>query len=163
MAIRQTLSEQFDIEILLKHRELRLIEQEIAKTQVCIEQLRRCKLLPYQSPEVSLEHTPTSQKHPDIPDYSPAHWSVTNGAYTRHYRQWLLPDPRFDGYGPEGPPQAVQKGGKSLRSQGAQDSNQPYTATGRPQRQSAAKVQHRGGSTTTCTFNRSDGQLVRYV
>ncbi|RPA91270.1 hypothetical protein L873DRAFT_1714877 [Choiromyces venosus 120613-1] len=161
-AIRQTLSEQFDIEILLKHRELRLIEQEIAKTQVCIEQLRRCALIPYHA-EVSLDPTASGEKSTDTgcPEFAPPHWTITNGPYTRHYQQWLLPDPKFDGYGPEGPPQALQRGGKSLRSQGMHDSNQSYTVTGRPQRQSAAKVQQRGASAAVCTFNRSDGQLVR--
>ncbi|CAZ86366.1 unnamed protein product [Tuber melanosporum] len=161
-AIRQTLSEQFDIEILLKHRELRLIEQEIAKTQVCIEQLRRCTLIPYHA-EVSLDPVAPGEKSTDTgcPEFAPPHWTITNGPYTRHYQQWLLPDPKFDGYGPEGPPQAVQRGGKSLRSQGMHDSSQSYTVTGRPQRQSAAKVQQRGASATVCTFNRSDGQLVR--
>ncbi|CUS13447.1 unnamed protein product [Tuber aestivum] len=161
-AIRQTLSEQFDIEILLKHRELRLIEQEIAKTQVCIEQLRRCTLIPYHA-EVSLDPVASGEKSADTgcPEFAPPHWTITNGPYTRHYQQWLLPDPKFDGYGPEGPPQALQRGGKSLRSQGIHDSNQSYTVTGRPQRQSAAKVQQRGASATVCTFNRSDGQLVR--
>ena len=148
----------------MKHRELRLIEQEIAKTQVCIEQLRRCALIPYHT-EVSLDPVASGEKSTDsgCPEFAPPHWTITNGPYTRHYQQWLLPDPKFDGYGPDGPPQALQRGGKSLRSQGMHDSNQSYTVTGRPQRQSAAKVQQRGASATVCTFNRSDGQLVRYV
>ncbi|KAH0613291.1 uncharacterized protein H6S33_009671 [Morchella sextelata] len=162
--LRETISQQFDIEILLKHRELGLIEQEIAKTQICIEQLRRCTVKPYQSPEISLEpYIPDAkQLENGPPDYSPPHWSVVNGPYTRHYQQWLLPDPTFDGYGPEGPPQVVLPAGKGTRSQKTVEQTQTYTVSGRPQRQSVMKVQQRGGAgMQQCIFRKNDGTTVR--
>ncbi|PYI03344.1 hypothetical protein BO78DRAFT_409996 [Aspergillus sclerotiicarbonarius CBS 121057] len=103
--LRETLEAQLSLEVLLKHNELRLIDQEIAKCQVALEQLRRCAEIPYPgscvagySPSVSNgtgaavwgpENGPTPQ--------SPAPWGVMEGPYSRHYSRWLLPDPRFDG------------------------------------------------------------------
>lgn len=117
---------------------------------------------PYQSPEISLEGYTPEHKENGIPDYAPPHWSVINGPYTRHYQQWLLPDPRFDGWGPEGPP--VYHAGKTTRSQKCLEPTQTYTVSGRPQRQSVIKVQQRGGTgIQQCIFRRSDGATVRYV
>ena len=45
--VREAIESQFSLEILLKHNELRLINQELAKCQVGLEQLRRCHLIPY--------------------------------------------------------------------------------------------------------------------
>ena len=45
--VRDTVTGQLSLEILLKHNELRLIDQEIAKCQVALEQLRRCAEIPY--------------------------------------------------------------------------------------------------------------------
>ncbi|OOG01147.1 hypothetical protein ASPCADRAFT_203013 [Aspergillus carbonarius ITEM 5010] len=103
--LRETLEAQLSLEVLLKHNELRLIDQEIAKCQVALEQLRRCAEIPYPgscvagySPSVSNgtgaavwapENGPAPQ--------SPAPWGVMEGPYSRHYSRWLLPDPRFDG------------------------------------------------------------------
>ena len=102
--LQQTIEAQFSLEILLKHRELRLIEQELAKCQVALEQLRRCEIIPYPA---------MSSKSKDLqavsggagPAYLPGGvaqqarhpppWGVTDGPYTRHYAKWLLPDPAF--------------------------------------------------------------------
>ncbi|KAG7004596.1 hypothetical protein G7Y79_00024g055460 [Physcia stellaris] len=97
--LQQTIESQFSLEILLKHRELRLIDQELAKCQVALEQLRRCEIMPY----------PASSSDPNVmamassgtgPSYSAqtqssAPWGVTEGPYARHYAQWLIPDPAF--------------------------------------------------------------------
>lgn len=102
--VRETIESQFSLEILLKHNELRLINQELAKCQVALEQLRRCHLIPY----------PTSQGSPEsmlgvvngtgaalsqganVPKWAPP-YGVTDGPYARHYAKWLIPDPSFDG------------------------------------------------------------------
>lgn len=102
--IRDTIESQFSLEILLKHDELRLINQELAKCQAAMEQLRRCHLIPY----------PTSQGNPEsmmsisngvgpalkqgdiIPRWAPA-YGVSDGPYTKHYSMWLIPDYSFDG------------------------------------------------------------------
>lgn len=99
----------FNLEVLLKHRELRLIEQEMAKCQVALEQLRRCSIIPYPGAvkaDLDLPSTsanaialgkPDAQPHADPrPEYAPA-WGVTDGPYTRHYAKWLIKDPMFDG------------------------------------------------------------------
>ncbi|KAL7269204.1 hypothetical protein RUND412_008142 [Rhizina undulata] len=165
-AMRETISEQFDMEILLKHRELRLIEQEIAKTQICMEQLRRCTLIPFPSPESILDSPPTAIKLPDngIPGYAPPPRGIVDGPYTRHYRQWLITDPRFDGWGPHGPPPPPpqQTSGKSLRSLGIVEPGPGLSMSGRPQRQSVMKVQQKGGmGVQACLYRKSDGTVVR--
>lgn len=102
--IRETLDSQFSLEILLKHQELRLINQELAKCQVALEQLRRCHLIPYPTTQA----TPESMfnisegtgcavwQSGEVPQWAPA-FGVADGPYTRHYAKWLIPDPRFDG------------------------------------------------------------------
>ncbi|KAJ5691408.1 hypothetical protein N7488_012143 [Penicillium malachiteum] len=103
--LRDTLTAQLSLEVLLKHNELRLIDQEIAKCQVALEQLRRCAEIPYPgsnvagiSPDVSSGTGASVMVPGNGPSpMSPAPWGVTEGPYSRHYARWLLPDPRFDG------------------------------------------------------------------
>ncbi|KAF9887497.1 hypothetical protein FE257_010214 [Aspergillus nanangensis] len=103
--LRETFEAQLSLEVLLKHNELRLIDQEIAKCQVALEQLRRCAEIPYPgshvaglSPAVSAGTGASVWAPGNGPaPLSPAPWGVTEGPYTRHYARWLLPDPRFDG------------------------------------------------------------------
>ncbi|KJZ78221.1 hypothetical protein HIM_02259 [Hirsutella minnesotensis 3608] len=107
---RDTIRHQFGLEVLLKHNELRLINQELAKCQVALEQLRRCHLIPYP------QNCPTPQQMLDIssgkgpalaktPGESTPRWAppfgVVDGPYARHYAKWLIPDPAFDGVQPE--------------------------------------------------------------
>ncbi|KAJ5145508.1 uncharacterized protein N7515_000072 [Penicillium bovifimosum] len=121
--LRETITAQISLEVLLKHNELRLIEQELAKCQVALEQLRRCAEIPYPgsyvtgiSPEVS-SGTGASLLPPGNgpAPVSPAPWGVTDGPYTRHYAQWLLHDPRFDGGEPERRVSAHAPEGRSTR------------------------------------------------
>lgn len=103
--LRETLEAQLSLETLLKHNELRLIDQEMAKCQVALEQLRRCSEIPYPGSQLagmssSLSNGTGLVVYPPgngpVPP-SPAPWGVTDGPYSRHYARWLLPDPRFDG------------------------------------------------------------------
>jgi ADA HAT complex component 1 len=102
--LRQALDAQLSLEVLLKHNELRLIDQEIAKCQIALEQLRRCAEIPYPGSSVSgisqsvssgtgFAVAPSAGGRPPV---SPAPWGVTDGPYSRHYAKWLLPDPQFD-------------------------------------------------------------------
>ncbi|KAL1302133.1 hypothetical protein AAFC00_002567 [Neodothiora populina] len=98
----QIIEHQFNLEILLKHRELRLIEQELAKCQVALEQLRRCEVVPYPG-STGLSQAISDGVGPSIKaqagftqPQAPAPWGVTDGPYTRHYARWLLNDPTFD-------------------------------------------------------------------
>lgn len=100
--LRQTLNAQISLEILLKHDELRLIDQEMAKCQIALEQLRRCTEIPYPinkpSQKVSQgQGAAIRSSRSSLRPESPAPWGVTDGPYTRHYAKWLLPDPLFDG------------------------------------------------------------------
>ncbi|KAI1633455.1 hypothetical protein F4809DRAFT_652541 [Biscogniauxia mediterranea] len=103
---KEAIEEQFSLEILLKHDELRLINQELAKCQVALEQLRRCHLIPYPvnvpTPEQMLNITngtgPALQPKAGekLPQWAPP-FGVVDGPYARHYAKWLIPDPKFDG------------------------------------------------------------------
>ena len=106
--LQDTIEAQFSLEILLKHRELRLIDQEIAKCQVALEQLRRCQVIPYPAMSSSWEEMQAvaggegrtlENSAPNAPP-----WGVTSGPYTRHYRQWLIPDSTFGDRIIEDPP-----------------------------------------------------------
>lgn len=101
---------QLGLEILYKHDELRLINQELAKCQVALEQLRRCHLIPYpvtcptpdQMLEISSGKGPAMRTRPGepVPEWAPP-FGVVDGPYARHYAKWLIPDPKFDGVLPE--------------------------------------------------------------
>lgn len=103
--LRDTLQGQLSLEVLLKHNELRFVDQEIAKCQIALEQLRRCSEIPYPGSQVAGVSPALSNGsgvavcppgNGPVP-LSPAPWGVTDGPYSRHYARWLLPDPRFDG------------------------------------------------------------------
>jgi ADA HAT complex component 1 len=101
-AVQQAIEAQINYEILLKHNELRLIEQELAKCQVSLEQLRRCSLIPFPgaaglNEDLSLGVGASLQPSSGYtePQYA-APWGVTDGPYTRHYAKWLISDVKFD-------------------------------------------------------------------
>lgn len=100
--IPEILSSQINHEILYKHNELRLIDQEIAKCQVALEQLRRCSETPYPTTQLSESvsrgrGSAVRSSRSVAQPQSPAPWGVTDGPYARHYAKWLIPDPLFDG------------------------------------------------------------------
>ncbi|KAF2086029.1 hypothetical protein K490DRAFT_44970 [Saccharata proteae CBS 121410] len=92
----------FNQEILFKHNELRLIEQELAKCQIALEQLRRCHVIPYPgtdaaSLDVSRGVGPALEPRAGFTTpQQPAPWGVADGPYTRHYAKWLIHDHTFD-------------------------------------------------------------------
>ena len=97
--LQQTIESQFSLEILLKHRELRLIDQELAKCQVALEQLRRCHVMPYPAassdPNVMQMVSRGVGPAYNTPAQSLAPWGITDGPYARHYAKWLIPDSAF--------------------------------------------------------------------
>ena len=101
-AVQQAIEAQISYEILLKHNELRLIEQELAKCQVSMEQLRRCSMIPFPGTEGlhdSLSKGVGAALQPPAGYTEPqfaAPWGVTDGPYTRHYAKWLISDMQFD-------------------------------------------------------------------
>lgn len=127
--IRQTIESQFSLEILLKHKELRLIDQELAKCQIAFEQLRRCHVIPYSAMATRFENAQSvidgsGPAYNNTASQAPA-WGVTDGPYTQHYARWLLQDPSFDDSVPRispsvhsahSAPERLTRGSKSEKS-----------------------------------------------
>ncbi|KAI1060042.1 hypothetical protein LB507_011432 [Fusarium sp. FIESC RH6] len=181
---RDEIRHQFGLEILLKHDELRLINQELAKCQVALEQLRRCHLIPYpvncptpeQMMNVSAGKGPAVQSRPgeSIPRWAPP-FGVVDGPYARHYAKWLIPDPSFDGQQPEwqftpeaSRARASQNEGRTTRNSFAE----PVTALkGRSARGAGSQKLHSLSSgypqpkdkAGPCILKRADGQTVKLV
>lgn len=170
-------NEHFGREILLRHQELRFINQELAKCQAALEQLRRCHLIPYPStcptPQQMLDivdlKVPAVENQPGVgpvPQWAPP-YGIVDGPYARHYAKWLIPDPRFDGQTPECVPvaEATRSAegrstrnslslpeGSSLGRRGARGQSSQRLANATP---ATPKVRRR------CIMTRSDGVLVR--
>ncbi|EFW23287.1 hypothetical protein D8B26_006783 [Coccidioides posadasii str. Silveira] len=177
--LRQTLEAQLSLEILLKHNELRLIDQEIAKCQVAMEQLRRCSEIPFPTSSISgisqavSNGTGFAVSRPEDcrQPVSPSPWGVTDGPYSRHYARWLLPDPRFDGGELEPIPSGIYGAGKSLM-EGRTTRGSWAESTSRSQRNSAgAKLQAlssgypppKDKAGPMIMKRKSDGKLVKLV
>lgn len=175
---------QFGLEVLLKHNELRLINQELAKCQVALEQLRRCHLIPYpqscptpdQMLDISSGKGPALAGQPGepVPRWAPP-FGVVDGPYARHYAKWLIPDPSFDGMQPEWQFTAEYARGRTAVTEGRTTRNSftepAITGKGRPIRGIAGqKLQalSNGYPQTKdkagpCVLKRSDGQTVKLV
>ncbi|OAQ61948.1 spindle poly body spacer protein [Pochonia chlamydosporia 170] len=181
---RDIIRHQMGLEVLLKHDELRLINQELAKCQVALEQLRRCHLIPYP------QHCPTPDQMLDISSgKGPAvitrfgepvpHWAppfgVVDGPYARHYAKWLIPDPSFDGEQPEWQFTPEYTRARVSFAEGRTTRNSfteiGPTSKGRPVRGNAGqKLQALSNGypqpkdkAGPCILKRSDGQTVKLV
>ncbi|OTB16676.1 hypothetical protein K445DRAFT_42517, partial [Daldinia sp. EC12] len=181
---RDAIEQQFSLEILLKHDELRLINQELAKCQVALEQLRRCHLIPYPqnvpTPEqmVNIMNGSGPALQPKLgeklPQWAPP-FGVTEGPYARHYAKWLIPDPKFDGIQPEAHMQAENSrfrnsvDGRSTRNSYAELG--ASQGRGRPVRGTAGQKFQALSSgypppkdkNGPCVLKRSDGKTVKLV
>ena len=137
--LREVISRQFNLEILLKHNELRLIDQEIAKVQIALEQLRRCSIIPYPSMTLNAEDIQNVSNGDGLADpqdinqataaSQPPPWGVVDGPYSRHYARWLLSDRIFDG-GQSEPTRAPVKAGKTVperHTRGGKEISLPMT------------------------------------
>ena len=182
---RDAIQYQFGLEILLKHDELRLINQELAKCQAALEQLRRCHLIPYpvscptpaQMLEISSGQGPALQSRPGepVPRWAPP-FGVVDGPYARHYARWLIPDPMFDGMQPE-PQGSLQVGRtKNVTAEARATRNGisdgvTLSKGGRPVRGAGGQKLHSLSSgypqpkdkQAPCILKRSDGQTVKLV
>lgn len=179
--ICEAIESQFSLEILLKHNELRLINQELAKCQVALEQLRRCHLIPYPtsqgSPEAMLGIVngtgATLSQGPNVPKWAPP-YGVTDGPYARHYAKWLIPDPSFDGVQVDWQRLDGSRAGKTIPEGRATRNSIAEGALGgkgRPQRGVASQKLHalptgyappkeKAGPSI---LKRMDGQMVKLV
>lgn len=180
---RDEIRHQFGLEILLKHDELRLINQELAKCQIALEQLRRCHLIPYPincpTPEQMLNVAngkgPALSSYPGepVPKWAPP-FGVIDGPYARHYAKWLIPDPAFDGIpfewqiAPDARARGSTADGRSTRNSFSETT---FGAKGRPARANAGQKLHALSSgypqpkdkAGPCILKRADGQTVKLV
>ncbi|KAK8116188.1 hypothetical protein PG984_012690 [Apiospora sp. TS-2023a] len=181
---KEIIQHQFSHDILLKHNELRLIQQELAKCQVALEQLRRCHLIPYpvnaptpdQMLQISSGMGPAlkAKASDKVPQWAPP-FGVTDGPYARHYAKWLIPDPKFDGIVPESSVHAEStrfRNGvesRSMRNSFGEVGVMP--TKGRPPRGSAGQKLHALSNgypqpkdkAGPCVLKRSDGKTVKLV
>ncbi|QIW98132.1 hypothetical protein AMS68_003650 [Peltaster fructicola] len=172
--LQQAIENQLNMQILMKHNELRLIDQELAKCQVALEQLRRCEIRPFLGNE-GFDYSITRGTGAAIlppPGYTkPTHAAphgVTDGPYTRHYRRWLLPDAQFDSQ----PISAISPvddslASRSTRHAGARKSVVATTSSRHEQHQalpSYTAPPPRKDSSTPLVLRRStDNKLVKLV
>lgn len=182
-AAKEAIQMQFGLEILLKHDELRLISQELARCQVALEQLRRCHLIPYpvqcpmpnQMLDISSGKGPAleSRRGQPVPKWAPP-FGVVEGPYARHYAKWLIPDPVFDGIQAE--PQGLTDAARAKNAaegRATRSSISDIGASGkqRPVRGSAGqKLQALSSGypqpkdkQSGCIIKRSDGVTVKLV
>ncbi|EEY14361.1 conserved hypothetical protein [Verticillium alfalfae VaMs.102] len=180
---RDAIHYQFGLEILLKHDELRLVDQELAKCQVALEQLRRCHLIPYpvtcptpeQMATLSSGKGPAVQPRPGemVPEWAPP-FGVVDGPYARHYAKWLIPDPKFDGMQPEWHP-VMETVGRRTSAEGRTTRNSivDFASLSKP-RSGRGMSHHKLQSLSNgypqpkekagpCVLKRSDGQTVKLV
>ncbi|EPQ65815.1 Bgt-3521 [Blumeria graminis f. sp. tritici] len=177
--IRYTVETQFSLEILLKHNELRLIDQELAKCQVALEQLRRCHLIPYPvsmaTPESTLSVSngtgPAVNNEEKTPLWAPA-FGITDGPYTRHYAKWLIPDPIFDGPGRQSDVKSRDSEatieGRATRYCACDSLNRPgksglRRATGQKLHSLSNGYPSVKDKAGPCVLTRADGQTVKLV
>jgi ADA HAT complex component 1 len=182
-AAREAIEMQFGLEILLKHDELRLINQELAKCQVALEQLRRCHLIPYplqcptpsQMLHISNGSGPAlgSKRGEPVPKWAPP-FGVVEGPYARHYAKWLIPDPVFDGIQCE--PQGLMDTGRvkntaegratrsSVSDAAGSGKQRPVrgTAGQRLQALSSGYPQPKDKN-SPCTVTKADGVVVKLI
>ena len=141
--LQQVIENQFNTHILMKHNELRLIDQELAKCQIALEQLRRCELHPFPgdnqlSEGISAGNGPSIEPPPGCTRPShPAPHGVIDGPYSRHYKQWLLRDPQFDAVLAQTPSRTdsfAQAAGRSTRNSGSarKSVSKPFVFPGKP-------------------------------
>lgn len=174
--LQQTIESQFNLEILLKHRELRLIDQELAKCQIALEQLRRCHIMPYPATTSDpytrvMVSTGTGPTYSTEAQHAPP-WGVTDGPYSRHYAKWLIPDPAFDGEVSEDMP--PRRAGKGLprASRGTKSQKAHPNSSSRAQRGSARERLHalphgypepKENKGPMIVRRSTDGQMVKLV
>jgi ADA HAT complex component 1 len=148
--LRAIIEAEINQAILFKHNELRLIDQEMAKCQVALEQLRRCSITPMQTqnPALASHSGPALVAPPgySVPD-SPAPWGITDGPYSRHYATWLLQSPRFDPQSPEALAAATalnsplpMRDGRVTRGSGVEVSTPIHPISARPSRTITGRV-----------------------
>ncbi|KAI9643093.1 hypothetical protein NHQ30_008828 [Ciborinia camelliae] len=187
--VRETIESELSLEILMKHNELRLIQAELAKCQVSLEQLRRVHLIPFPgvqgtgahaSPEsmsiVSAGTGPAVWSGDKVPKWAPP-YGIAEGPYTRHWAKWLIPDPAFDGLsidshaGP-GRPRAAKTVPEGRATRNSIADGSPFSTKSRSHRGSSSQhyqslpsgySQPKEKKAGPSILKRSDGNTVKLV
>lgn len=173
----------FQLQILLKHEEKRIIDARLAKCQAALEQLRRLHLKPYPincpTPQQMLDISAgkgyaLQRPNEPVPRYAPP-YGVVDGPYSRHYERWLIPHRDFDGVNYEAHPAHEVSRARGSFAEGRTTRNsftEPSTsARGRlsrgapvPKLQALSSAQpQRKANAGPCVLKRSDGQTVKLV
>lgn len=181
--VREAIESQFSLEILLKHDELRLINQELAKCQAAMEQLRRCHLIPYPNAQdtpgsmsnISNGTGPALRQTNSVPQWAPP-YGVTDGPYTKHYAKWLIPDFNFDGTRDDWRPysdgsragKSIMEGRSTRNSIGdgsafATKSRTQRGSTGQKLQALSSGYPQAKEKAGPCVLKRGDGQVVKLV
>ncbi|SMY29620.1 unnamed protein product [Zymoseptoria tritici ST99CH_1A5] len=177
--LQQVIENELNMQILMKHNELRLVEQELAKCQVALEQLRRCELRPYPGahrPSLTVTTGMGPSVAPPLghsrPPY-PAPHGVVDGPYSHHYRKWLLRDPLFDAMSPaqisaqaETMAAPAARPGRPSGHQSRKSTSKPYASTRSESLHSIPNYPSAAGKdkSTPMVLRRStDGQLVKLI
>ena len=180
--VRDAIESQFSLEILLKHDELRLISQELAKCQTAMEQLRRCHLIPYPTGQgtfdsrsnISTGTGPALKQGHFTPQWAPP-YGVADGPYTKHYSKWLIPDFNFDGVRDEWNPYSESsRAGKTLDGRSTRNSIGDGSSSATKSRSSRGTTGQKLQALSSgypqakekagpCVLKRGDGQWVKLV
>lgn len=173
----------FQLQILIKHEEKRLIDTRLAECQAALEQLRRVHLKPYPvncpTPQQMLDISAgkghaLQRPNEAVPPYAPP-YGVVDGPYARHYDRWLIPHRDFDGgqddvHSDFSRSRASFAEGRTTRNSFGEPSS--AFPRGRPSRSApSAKLQaltsaqpaQRKANAGPCVLKRSDGQVVKLV
>lgn len=120
-----------------------MIDQEIAKCQIALEQLRRCQVIPYPVMSSELEDMQAvaagSGPPLEITIPHPPPWGIMEGPYARHYARWLISDSAFDPNIVDSNPYQAGKSGSERTTRGSVSERSHGMASGRT---------HRGSSNT---------------
>ncbi|KAK3710082.1 hypothetical protein LTR37_010513 [Vermiconidia calcicola] len=169
--LQQVIENEFNMQILMKHNELRLIEQELGKCQIALEQLRRCELRPFPGSN-ELSQAVSSGTGPSLappPGYTrpnhPPPYGVTDGPYSRHYKQWLLQDAQFEALPALG--LQTEAFGRPTRNSGSARksvSSKAFAFPGRPDALPNYPAPPPKDKSSPLVLRRStDGQLVKLI
>lgn len=152
--IRDVVTEQFGLEILLKHRELQDIEAELGKAEACLEQVRRCSI------ESAMERDGLRNGTAGVAmTYSPAA-SVLNGPHSCQYKGWLNEQRVSNNIRSNHDVLAADqsKNFVPMRRRGIEMQNPFQTGSGRPQREAA---QHAQPKRLICLHRQLDGTVLK--
>lgn len=167
---------QLNLQILAKHNELRLIETEMGKAQIMLEQLRRCKIIPFPicgSSPAAIDHAisgngPALAVDPGVlqPRHAPS-FGVTDGPYSRHYEKWLIHDEAFETSHPRMSRTSTAAPTPASRKRAALDEATPQR---QPKRTSSSAIPQLSTVTITAVdgksllvVQREDGEWVKVI